>query len=82
MTSSAVQDYYHAMGAIDEMKAQIQFPKLEPPPTDFLHQMEEYCREAPRALDPAGPPDQAQGSKKVWLHLPAPTCPGRPKCQM
>ena len=64
------------MGTIDEMKAQIQFPKLEPPPQDFLHQMEEYCREAPRAFEPGpaagtgtggstGTPGQPQGAKKV-----------------
>ena len=71
-----LQDYYHAMGTIDEMKAQIQFPKLEPPPTDFLHQMEEYCREAPRTFEPSshtaggagtgnGSSGQPQGAKKV-----------------
>lgn len=64
-----IQDYYHAMGGISEMRAQIQFPKLEPPPTDFLHQMEEYCKEAPRPIDPSTPssPSQPQGNKKACL---------------
>ena len=37
------------------MRRAIQFPKLEPPPQDFLTQMEEYCREAPRPLDAKHP---------------------------
>ena len=73
-----LQDYYHAMGGIEEMRAQIQFPKLEPPPTDFLHQMEEYCKEAPRPINPNTPvsPGQPQGAKKVRLLASMLVCSG------
>ena len=49
------QEYYHAIEGIEDMRRAIQFPKLEPPPQDFLRQMEEYVREAPRPLDPKHP---------------------------
>ena len=39
------------MEQIEDLKRAIQFPTLEPPPADFLAQMEGYCREAPRPLD-------------------------------
>lgn len=46
-----LQDYYRAVEQIEDLRRAIQFPKLEPPPADFLAQMEGYCREAPRPLD-------------------------------
>ena len=60
MKTSASQDYYRSVEQIEELKRAIQFPKLEALPADFLHQMEEYCREAPRPLEEA-----AAAAKKV-----------------
>ncbi len=45
------QAYYREIESIEDLKRAIQFPKLEAPPADFLAQMENYCREAPRPLD-------------------------------
>lgn len=47
----AVQAYYREVEQIDDLKRAIQFPKLEPPPADFLVQMDNYAKEAPRSLD-------------------------------
>ena len=41
------------MEKIEELKRAVQFPTLEPPPADFLAQMENYCAEAPRSLEDA-----------------------------
>ena len=71
MNARCMQDYYHAMGGIEEMRAQIQFPKLEPPPTDFLHQMEEYCREAPRPIYPGPSPGLSVQSQAGQSGQPA-----------
>lgn len=48
------------MEQIESIKRVIQFPKLEPPPADFLVQMDNYAKEAPRSLDDVP-------SKKVLL---------------
>jgi hypothetical protein len=49
------QSYYRDVEHIDDLKRAVQFPKLEPPPSDFLVQMENYAKEAPRMLDEGGP---------------------------
>jgi len=51
--AAGAQAYYRDMERIEELKRAVQFPVLEPPPADFLSQMENYCAEAPRALDDA-----------------------------
>lgn len=60
------QAYYREIEAIEDLTRAIQFPKLEAPPADFLAQMENYCREAPRPLD-------EHAHKKV-PRLGAPAC--------
>ena len=47
----ALQTFHRQVEQIESIKRVIQFPKLEPPPADFLVQMEDYAREAPRSLD-------------------------------
>ena len=47
---------------MDEIKRVINFPKLEMPPADFLQNMEDYAKHAPRQFDDSGP-------KKVGLSL-------------
>ena len=47
---------------MDEIKRVINFPKLEMPPADFLQNMEDYAKQAPRQFDDSGP-------KKVSLLL-------------
>ncbi len=59
-----LQTFHRQVEQIESIKRVVQFPKLEPPPADFLVQMEDYAREAPRSLDDVQ-------SKKV-LQL---TCP-------
>ena len=49
-----MQDYYTQMQKVEELKSQIQFPRLESLPADFLTQMEEYVKDAPRNMDSAG----------------------------
>lgn len=58
------QGYYREMEKIEELKRAVQFPTLEPPPADFLAQMENYCAEAPRSLD------DAVASKKARARRP------------
>lgn len=41
------------MEQIEELKRAVQFPKLESLPSDFLAQMEEYVKEAPRPFEEA-----------------------------
>ncbi|KAK9813333.1 hypothetical protein WJX73_000925 [Symbiochloris irregularis] len=60
VANQRLQEYYQAIEGIEDMRRAIQFPKLEPPPLDFLHQMEDYCREAPRPLDPKHPGPKAK----------------------
>ena len=42
------------MQKLEPLKNMIQFPKLESLPADFLSQMEEYVRDAPRNVTTAG----------------------------
>ncbi|KAK9841873.1 hypothetical protein WJX81_008520 [Elliptochloris bilobata] len=51
--SDRLQGYYRDMERIEELKHAVKFPVLEPPPADFLTQMENYCAEAPRSLEDA-----------------------------
>lgn len=46
-----LQTFHREIEQIESIKRVVQFPKLEPPPADFLVQMENYAREAPRSLD-------------------------------
>lgn len=39
------------MQKLEPLKSMIQFPKLENLPADFLTQMEEYVKEAPKKVD-------------------------------
>ncbi len=48
---SVLQTFHREVEQIESIKRVVQFPKLEPPPADFLVQMENYAREAPRSLD-------------------------------
>ncbi len=59
------------MERIEELKRAVQFPALEPPPDDFLTQMENYCAEAPRSLDDAvaGKKVRARGGARGSLAL-------------
>lgn len=56
-----VQSMYRESEGLDEIKRAINFPKLEMPPADFLQNMEDYARQAPRQFDDSGP-------KKVSQH--------------
>ena len=56
-----VQAYYRGLEQIDGLRHTVQFPKLESPPADFLEQMENYVREAPRHVSENGIPQ----NKKV-----------------
>ena len=53
---------YRDSESMDEIKRVINFPKLEMPPADFLQNMEDYAKHAPRQFDDSGP-------KKVGLTL-------------
>lgn len=46
---------YRESEGLDEIKRVINFPKLEMPPADFLQNMEDYARQAPRQFDDSGP---------------------------
>lgn len=60
-----LQAYYRSLEQIDGLRHSVQFPKLESPPADFLEQMENYVREAPRHVSENGVPQ----NKKVSRHL-------------
>ncbi|EIE26322.1 hypothetical protein COCSUDRAFT_58860 [Coccomyxa subellipsoidea C-169] len=51
VSSERLQTFHREVEQIESIKRVVQFPKLEPPPADFLVQMENYAREAPRCLD-------------------------------
>ncbi|BDA41120.1 probable clathrin assembly protein At2g01600 at N-terminal half [Coccomyxa sp. Obi] len=51
VSSERLQTFHRQVEQIESIRRVIQFPKLEPPPSDFLVQMENYAREAPRSLD-------------------------------
>ena len=46
---------YRESEGLDEIKRVINFPKLEMPPADFLQNMEDYAKQAPRQFDDSGP---------------------------
>jgi hypothetical protein len=46
---------YRESEGLDEIKRAINFPKLEMPPADFLQNMEDYAKQAPRQFDDSGP---------------------------
>ena len=46
---------YRDCEGLDEIKRVINFPKLEMPPADFLQNMEDYAKQAPRQFDDSGP---------------------------
>ena len=50
---------------MDEIKRVISFPKLEMPPADFLQNMEDYAKQAPRQFDDSGP---KKVSLCLWKH--------------
>lgn len=47
--NARLQGYYASAEAIPMIRASVQFPKLENPPPDFLQQLENYVKEAPKA---------------------------------
>lgn len=52
--SESLQTYYAQIDSVDEVKRHVQLPmnfSLETPPHDFLVQMENYVKEAPRTVD-------------------------------
>ena len=46
---------YRESQSLDDIKRVINFPKLEMPPGDFLQNMEDYAKQAPRQFDNSGP---------------------------
>lgn len=50
-----LQAFYRESESLDDIKRVINFPKLEMPPADFLQNMEEYAKQAPRQFDDSGP---------------------------
>ena len=50
-----LQAMYRESEGLDEIKRAIKFPKLEMPPADFLQNMEDYAKQAPRQFDDSGP---------------------------
>lgn len=47
-STEALSSYFTALNMIDAVKRAIEFPALEPPPSDFVVSMEEYLKTAPR----------------------------------
>ena len=58
-----LQAYYRSLEQIDGLRHSVQFPKLESPPADFLEQMENYVREAPRHVSENGVPQNKKVSR-------------------
>ncbi|KAK9841579.1 hypothetical protein WJX74_008216 [Apatococcus lobatus] len=56
VANERLQAYYRSLEQIDGLRHSVQFPKLESPPADFLEQMENYVREAPRHVSENGVP--------------------------
>ena len=54
LVTARLQAFYRAAEALPGLRGGVQFPRLEPPPADFVRQMEEYAASAPRALDVGG----------------------------
>ena len=54
LVTTRLQAFYRAAEALPGLRGGVQFPRLEPPPADFVRQMEEYAASAPRALDAGG----------------------------
>lgn len=85
--TARLQAFYQAAEGLPGLRAALQFPRLEPPPPDFLAQMEAYIREggAPSPLGDALPPPASGaggvggggGGGGAVVHAPAPL-PARP----
>ncbi|CAL5227469.1 g10446 [Coccomyxa viridis] len=63
-SAERLQAMYRDCEGLDEIKRVINFPKLEMPPADFLQNMEDYAKQAPRQFDDSGPKKKSPPLRK------------------
>ncbi|CAK0754615.1 hypothetical protein CVIRNUC_002311 [Coccomyxa viridis] len=64
LSAERLQAMYRDSESMDEIKRVINFPKLEMPPADFLQNMEDYAKHAPRQFDDSGPKKKSPPLRK------------------
>jgi hypothetical protein len=65
--SERLNSYFGSCQNTPALRGIIQYPQLSPLPGDFLATMEEYVKEAPRAVDPNAPAAMRRGGVSQWV---------------